>query len=897
MNWSLNAIRKIFLDYFIINKHHHCKSDSLIPKSDTSLLFTNSGMVQFKNIFLGNEVREYQKAVSVQKCLRAGGKHNDLEQVGYTKRHLTFFEMLGNFSFGNYFKEEAIYHAWNLITEYFHLNPERLYITVYHKDTESFNIWKKITNFPDKKIIKIDSDDNFWKMSDRGPCGPCSEIFFDRGEKFSGGMPGTQGQDGDRFLEIWNLVFMQFNQISDSKFSELSIKSVDTGMGLERIASVLQSVDSNFEIDIFKNIISYIEDVVQVKSNLQNIISYRIIADHIRAASFLIAEDLLPSNESSGYVLRRILRRSIRHIQNITQKEEPLLYKISPIIVEMFHEIYPELKENAHLITEVIKSEEERFNKTLGNGLRILNKFIQESNNSTFSGKNAFILYDTYGFPLEITKEIILGQGLILDQAEFDDYMNSRKILSKKSWLGNNIYNETTEWLQILKKFGPSQFIGYNDHTKAEAQVLSILFNEKQVEKISLIQNAQFMLILNQTVFYAESGGQGGDIGYITFNNHKIKILDTKKYVGELHVHICLLEQESANNDESSSFLCIGDSVSLFVDKVRRNKLKKNHTATHLLNFALRELIGKDIIQKGSYIADNYLRFDFNYIKGLSTEQIYVLESFINDKIAQNLPIITQILPKEEAFQVGAIGIFGEKYKDLVRVVSIGSKISSERNESYSIELCGGTHVKYTGEIGVFKIISEKSISSGVRRIEAQTGQEALQSIQTKDSILHIIASKLKTDVDHLINKVDLVIENNKNIHDQNKSLISDLLYVNSETILKQSIKLPKIRIFAKKFNNIAPQILLKSAQKTSVLLDNLLVFYVVNFESKNYLILVNNQKEIDNDNFTLENISKGLLQNLKFTKNWGNVNFRQIILNEKISFHQLIEKLIKFFS
>ncbi|MBF8246859.1 MAG: alanine--tRNA ligase [Rickettsia sp.] len=904
MHWSLNEIRKIFLDYFIKNGHHLYKTSSLIPQSDKSLLFTNSGMVQFKNLFLGNEDIKYKKAVSAQKCLRAGGKHNDLDQVGYTKRHLTFFEMLGNFSFGDYFKEEAIYHAWELVTKIFNLNPENLYVTIYYQDEESYNIWKKITDFSDNKIIRIKNDDNFWRMSDTGPCGPCSEIFFDRGEKFSGGVPGSANQDGDRFLEIWNLVFMQYNQISSNQVSELSMKSVDTGMGLERIASVLQNVDSNFEIDVFEKIISRIQDFTKISINSQNLFSYRVIADHLRASSFLISDHVIPSNESAGYVLRRILRRAIRHLNKITNKEEPILYKIVPVITEIFEDTYPELRENFSTIEKLIQDEEIAFSQTLNGGLKILHKLLKNSSNSSiFSGKDAFDLYDTYGFPLDLTKEILFFKGISVDEKEFNFYMNRRKLTSKQSsFLLSNHQVEDNLWSHLLQKFGPTKFVGYDELSSFSTKLISIVYEGKILEKIKIKEiNKNVILILDKTVFYGESGGQLGDKGFLICknNNLKLKVIDTQKYLNELYAHICCFVDNTDNNKEDFS-LKNGDLIDLYVDKDYRNLLKINHTATHLLNFALRSLIDKNIIQKGSLVASDHLRFDFNHSHGLSKEQILAIELFVNSQISKNLLVKIENLPKTIALERGAIGNFEEKYKDIVRVVSIiqnnnitDKKIFSENN---SIELCGGTHVNQTGEIGFFKIISEKSISSGIRRIEAQTNQTAVSFIQKRNSLLENIYKLLKTSPNNLEKKVNILLDENKNLKQENRILIEKSLFFNEENILKESYKLPKIRLFAKNFNNIAPKILIKSSEDLlhkCKKYDNLLICYFTKFESKYFLIFVG-KGEFFNQN-SLEKISVELLNNnvnAVNAKNWGKENFRQIIFEKKISFEHVLQEL-----
>ncbi len=730
MKKTLRDTREIFKNYFKKNSHQIVSSSPLIPQNDPTLMFTNSGMVQFKNVFTGVEKRDYLRATTSQKCVRAGGKHNDLENVGYTPRHHTFFEMLGNFSFGDYFKEQAIFYAWELITKEFGLPKEKLCVTVYSEDQEAFDIWKKITNFSDDKIIKIPTTDNFWSMGDTGPCGPCSEIFYDHGDHLFGGPPGSKDQDGDRFIEIWNLVFMQFEQIDKNKRINLPKPSVDTGMGLERMAAVLQGTHDNYEIDLFKNLINLSSEIIKTKVTKETIPSHRVIADHLRASCFLIADGLMPSNEGRGYVLRRIMRRAMRHINTLGSKENVLSKMINQLIKEMSSE-YSELERAQDLIKETIVNEEEKFSTMLNNGMKIINEEIKNIKNNTLSGEVAFKLYDTYGFPLDLTQDYFKPKNIKVDTDQFEKLMNQRKEEARKSWKGSGSSAINNIWFDLKDKFGATEFVGYNTD-RTEAKILSILSDDKEIE--SLKKSSKGILILNQTCFYAEAGGQIGDSGIIKSPNGKFRVEDTQKFFGNFFVHIGeVIEGEIKN----------GDDVLLEIDEVRKKDIKANHSATHLLHAALRENLGNHVAQKGSYVGPDRLRFDFSHSKQISKSEIDKINARVNEVIKQNDTVTTKLMSPEKAIKEGAMALFGEKYGDEVRVVSMGKN----NGETYSIELCGGTHVEKTGDIGLFSIVSESSISSGVRRIEAMRDEKLKiyekEKLTKEENILKLQKNKL----------------------------------------------------------------------------------------------------------------------------------------------------------
>ncbi len=721
---TLNGIRNTFLKYFEKNDHRIVESSNLVPNNDPTLMFANSGMVQFKNVFTGLEKRDYVRATTSQKCVRAGGKHNDLENVGYTPRHHTFFEMLGNFSFGNYFKEQAIHYAWDLITRDFGIDKDRLYVTVYHEDDEAFNFWKKIAGFSDNRIIKIATSDNFWSMGETGPCGPCSEIFFDHGDHLQGGLPGTKDEDGDRFIEIWNLVFMQFEQVAKDKRIDLPKPSVDTGMGLERIAALLQGTHDNYETDHFKKLISSISEFTKVKLNENNISSFRVIADHLRASSFLLAEGVLPSNEGRGYVLRRIMRRGMRH-SHLLGSKEPVFNKIFDSLKEEMKSNYPELQRSETLIKETLKMEEEKFLVLLDRGIKILNEEISKID-KVLPGEVAFKLYDTYGFPLDLTEDILKNKSLTVDQNSFDELMKKSKELAKKNWKGSGDSSEEQIWFGVKDKVGPTEFLGY-EFNQSEGVILSIVKDNKETEKLSAKEEGA--IITNQTPFYGESGGQLGDTGKISVGEFIFEVTDTQKQLGDLFVHHGKLK-----NGEFK----INDIVEMKIDEERRGNLKAYHSATHLLHESLRRTLGKHVMQKGSLVAPDRLRFDFSHMKPITDDELVEINKIVNEYVSNSTEVSTRIMTPKAAIEKGALAFFGEKYGDEVRVVSMGK----EKNNYFSTELCGGTHVKNTGDIGKFKTISQSSIAAGVRRIEALRDKQLENYIQNKQKLSSLSAEK-----------------------------------------------------------------------------------------------------------------------------------------------------------
>ncbi len=758
----LTDVRKKFLDYFKKNNHKIVESSNLVPNNDPTLMFTNSGMVQFKNVFTGLEKRDYKTATTSQKCVRAGGKHNDLENVGYTPRHHTFFEMLGNFSFGDYFKEQAIIHAWNLLTKDFQLPKEKLSVTVYHEDEESFKLWKKIAGLSDDKIIKIATSDNFWSMGDTGPCGPCSEIFYDHGEKLKGGPPGSPDEDGDRFIEIWNLVFMQYEQISKEKRVNLPKPSVDTGMGLERMTAVLQGTHDNYKIDHFKKIMGASSDLLKSPINELTIASHRVIADHLRASSFLIAEGILPSNEGRGYVLRRIMRRGMRHAHSLGSKD-PVFYKLFDILLNEMKSSYPELITAKELIFENLKNEEEKFSSLLERGMKILDENLTKVSNKTFPGSTAFKLYDTYGFPLDLTADILKGKGIKVDNVGFEKEMEKSKALARANWKGSGDRSVEERWFKIREEINPTEFLGY-EFDKAEGVVIKILKDAKFVD--SAFTGDEVEVITNQTPFYGESGGQVGDQGYIFNSDCKIKINDTQKKMGDLFVHYGKIEKGS---------ISIGQNVNLEIDVFKRNNSKAYHSATHLLHESLRRTLGKHVTQKGSLVSPERLRFDFSHNKPIEKEEMAKINKIVNEIVVGSTDVQTRIMTPKEAVSMGALALFGEKYGEEVRVVFMGK----ENNGFFSTELCGGTHVKNTKEVGKFRVISQSSIASGVRRVEAlrdkqlevyekmQKQNKSQKELNLKDEIALIKKElqKLKINPDYKDN-LDLT-ENLKNLNKQ----------------------------------------------------------------------------------------------------------------------------------
>ena len=698
----MSDIRKKFLGYFSKNEHEIVESSNIVPNNDPTLMFTNSGMVQFKNVFTGIENKTFKTATTSQKCIRAGGKHNDLENVGYTPRHHTFFEMLGNFSFGDYFKEKAIYYAWELLTKDFGISKDRLSATVYSEDEEAFKLWKKVAGLPESKIIKISTSDNFWSMGETGPCGPCSEIFFDHGDKLKGGPPGSPDQEGDRFIEIWNLVFMQFEQISKDKRIDLPKPSVDTGMGLERITAVLQGTHDNYAIDHFKKLILASSEITNTKVDNNTIASHRVIADHLRASSFLIAEGVLPSNEGRGYVLRRIMRRGMRHAHTLGSKK-PIFFKLFDVLLNEMSKSYPELSNGKDLIIETLKNEEEKFSSLLERGMKILDQNLEKVNNKTLPGEIAFKLYDTYGFPLDLTADILKNKNIKIDISAFEKAMQKSKDLARASWKGSGDKSIEEKWFKIREQLNPTEFLGY-EFDKAEGVVLKISKGNKFIE--SAKEGDEVEIITNQTPFYGESGGQVGDQGIISNSNCKINIKDTQKKMGDLFVHYGNVEKGS---------LKVGDNVNLEIDIQKRNNSRANHSATHLLHESLRRTLGKHVTQKGSLVSPDRLRFDFSHNKPIEKDEMIKINKIVNQMVEGASDVQTRIMTPKEAVGLGALALFGEKYGDEVRVVFMGK----EKNSFFSTELCGGTHVKNTKEVGEFKVISQSSIASGIRRVEA----------------------------------------------------------------------------------------------------------------------------------------------------------------------------------
>ena len=766
-NKTLNEIRSTFLDYFKKNDHKIVDSSNLVPNNDPTLMFANSGMVQFKNVFTGLEKREYKRATTSQKCVRAGGKHNDLENVGYTPRHHTFFEMLGNFSFGDYFKEKAIELAWNLITKEFGLDKNKLYFTVYHEDDEAFKFWKKISGLSEDRIIRIPTSDNFWSMGETGPCGPCSEIFFDHGDHLKGGLPGTKDQDGDRFIEIWNLVFMQFEQVSKEKRINLPKPSVDTGMGLERIAALLQGTHDNYSTDHFKKLIQSTSEVVKHKPDEKNIASFRVIADHLRASSFLIAEGVLPSNEGRGYVLRRIMRRGMRH-SHLLGAKEPIFFNIFKTLQEEMSGNYPELERAQSLIKETLKMEEEKFLTLLDRGIKILNEEISKID-KVLPGEVAFKLYDTYGFPLDLTEDILKSKSLTVDHKKFKDLMKQSRELAKKNWKGSGDSSIDDIWFAIKDKLGATEFLGYETN-QAEGTVLSLLKDNKQVDTLN--KGDEGILITNQTPFYGESGGQVGDTGNISSGNFSFKVSDVQKKLGDLFVH---------HGKVLNGSIKINDSVEMKIDIERRENIRAYHSATHLLHESLRRVLGTHVIQKGSLVAPDRLRFDFSHMKPISKEEINKIEIHVNSMVEKKSDVKTRMMTPKEAVDNGALALFGEKYGDEVRVLSMGN----EKDKYFSTELCGGTHVRNTGDIGKFKIINQSSIAAGIRRVEALRDKQLQQYLNKKEQLSDLSSQKNEETIKDLASKI-VSLGGKPNLENKNQqSLIKDLTKQQDDLFVK----------------------------------------------------------------------------------------------------------------
>jgi len=759
---SASDIRKTFLGYFQQHGHEVVRSSPLVPHNDPTMMFTNSGMVQFKNVFTGQETRPYTRATTAQKCVRAGGKHNDLDNVGFTARHLTFFEMLGNFSFGDYFKADAIPFAWELLTKHFGLSPERLLVTVYHNDDDAANIWKKVTGFSDSKIIRIPTMDNFWMMGDTGPCGPCSEIFYDYGDKVAGGPPGSADQDGDRYVEIWNNVFMQFEQQPDGTRINLPKPSIDTGMGLDRMASVLQGKNNVFDIDILRAIREAAADETNTDVDGDKNVSHRVIADHLRSSAFLIADGVMPSNEGRGYVLRRIMRRGMRHAHLLGAKD-PLMYRLLPVLISKMGEAYPELREAEALISETLKIEETRFKKTLDNGLSLLaQETAKLQSGQKLPGDVAFKLYDTFGFPLDLTQDVLKRDGgREVDVAGFDAAMEKQREAARKSWAGSGEAATEKVWFEIKEKTGTTEFLGY-DKERAEAQVQAIV-DDKGVIVKSASKGQKISLVVNQTPFYGESGGQVGDQGVISnAKGFEMQVEDTQKKAGGVFVHVGTVKKGD---------IATGDAVDLSIDVRRRNAIRANHSATHLLHAALRRNVGKHVGQKGSLVDPSRLRFDVSQPTALTPEQIHTVEQEVNDRIRMNSDVTTRLMPVDDARALGAMAMFGEKYDDEVRVLAMGGPDIDDPKRIYSLELCGGTHVRRTGDIGLFKIVGESALAAGIRRVEAVTGEGALAYLAEQEERLFKIADTLKPSPADAAARVEALVNDKKRLEKE----ISDL--------------------------------------------------------------------------------------------------------------------------
>jgi alanyl-tRNA synthetase len=744
---GLAQIRSTFLDFYKAQGHEVVSSSSLVPRNDPTLMFANSGMVQFKNVFTGVEKRPYSRATTAQKCVRAGGKHNDLDNVGYTARHHTFFEMLGNFSFGDYFKPDAIEWAWNLITKEYGLPKDKLTVTVFSEDDEAHGLWKKIAGVPDSRIIRIPTSDNFWSMGDTGPCGPCSEIFYDHGDKIAGGPPGSADADGDRFIEIWNLVFMQYEQVSKSERISLPRPSIDTGMGLERIAAVLQGTHDNYETDLFRSLISAIVERTNVPAEGKAKASNRVIADHLRASSFLIADGVLPSNEGRGYVLRRIMRRAMRHAELLGMKD-PLMFKLVPALVREMGAAYPELVRAQDLIGETLQLEESRFRKTLERGLKLLDEESATlKDGDTFSGDTAFKLYDTYGFPLDLTQDALRPRGIAVDTNTFATAMDAQRADARRAWKGSGEAKTETIWFELREQLGASEFLGY-DTEQAEGLITALVQDGKSVEVLRTGQSGA--LVTNQTPFYAESGGQSGDHGVISTANGTFHVTDMVKRVGDLFVH---------QGTVTSGEVRLKDAAVMQVDVARRSGNRQHHSATHLLHEALRKRLGAHVAQKGSLVEPDRLRFDFSHTKPLSTEDLAAVEQMANSIVGQNDAVTTRLMSVDAAIAEGAMALFGEKYGEEVRVVSMGRNGADESRPIYSLELCGGTHVRRTGDIGLIKVLSDSGSSAGVRRMEALAGQAARDYLNAQDARVSQLAAALKVPDADVVARVENLIE------------------------------------------------------------------------------------------------------------------------------------------
>jgi alanyl-tRNA synthetase len=750
---TVNEIRSTFLDYFGKNGHAVVDSSPLVPRNDPTLMFTNAGMVQFKNVFTGQEVRPYSRATTSQKCVRAGGKHNDLENVGYTARHHTFFEMLGNFSFGDYFKADAIELAWNLITKEFGIPKDKLTVTVYHTDDEAFGLWKKIAGFADEKIIRIPTSDNFWMMGDTGPCGPCSEIFYDHGAHIPGGPPGSPEEDGDRFIEIWNLVFMQYEQLPGGERVALPKPSIDTGMGMERLSAVLQGVHDNYDIDLFKGLLEASAEATGASLKGPQATSHRVIADHLRSCSFLIADGVMPSNEGRGYVLRRIMRRAMRHAHMLGAKE-PVMHRLVPALVREMGGHYAELVRAQALITETLRLEETRFKQTLERGLKLLDEAEGNlADGQALPGNVAFTLYDTYGFPLDLTQDVLRGRKRAVDVDGFNAAMDEQRKKARAAWAGSGEAATERVWFEVKDELGATEFLGYDTET-AEGTVTAILDKDgKRLDKAEAGQ--EVLIVTNQTPFYGESGGQVGDAGaMISAKGAEVTVRDVQKKLGAVFAHVASVTKGT---------LAVGDAVELKVDGTRRGAIRANHSATHLLHEALRRRMGEHVTQKGSLVSADRLRFDISQPTPLSAADIAEVEAQVNERIRGNSEVTTRLMTPDAAIEIGAMALFGEKYGEEVRVVSMGG-VDAHGNKEFSVELCGGTHVRRTGDIGLFKVVSEGAVAAGIRRVEALTGAGALAYLEQQEGRLLEAAQALKVPAAEVVTKVTALVDERRKL-------------------------------------------------------------------------------------------------------------------------------------
>ena len=796
---TTNQIRDIFLKFFETRGHQIVASSPLVPRNDPTLLFTNAGMVQFKNVFTGMESRDYSRAVTSQKCVRAGGKHNDLENVGYTARHHTFFEMLGNFSFGDYFKENAIEHAWELITKDLSLPKEKLLVTVYSEDEDAATLWKKVAGLNDERIIRIPTSDNFWAMGDTGPCGPCSEIFFDHGEKVEGGPPGSSNEDGDRFIEIWNLVFMQYEQVTKDERIDLPKPSIDTGMGLERIAAILQGSHDNYEIDLMRSLIEASAHVSNTDPDGSAKVSHRVIADHLRASSFLIADGILPSNEGRGYVVRRIMRRAMRHA-HLLGCVEPLMWRLVSALTKQMGEAFPELIRAESLIVETLKLEETRFKETLARGLRQLEDATNKlSDTENLPGEIAFKLYDTFGFPLDLTQDILRGQGRKVDLLGFDQAMAEQKAAARAAWSGSGELATESIWLDIRDQISATEFLGYSTEF-AEGEIVGLIINGESVKTTdNFPADQEVTIICNQTPFYAESGGQVGDTGYLKIDAEaSFRVKDVQRRVGDLFTHIGVIENGSFS---------LGDAVEMKVDAEYRSCLRANHSATHLLHESLRRHLGDHVTQKGSLVDTQKLRFDFSHSRPVETETLRIIEHEVNEQIRGNTEVVTQLMQPEDAIKAGAMALFGEKYGEEVRVVSMGKYEADAPKARYSTELCGGTHVSRTGDIGTFRLISEGAVASGVRRIEATTAKRAIEYFNSKEEVLNLTARFLKSTPEQLPDRVSSLLEDKKKLENEISELRRQLANAKFDDLENsESIKIGNVKFLGKVIQGVPPR-------------------------------------------------------------------------------------------